>query len=58
MSQFLTPEELAERLHVKKVTVLRWARRRVIPVIRLSPRKVLFDLIEVEKRLRKMGEPG
>ncbi len=41
--ELLTAEELAARLRLRPSTVRRWARRRRIPAIRISPKVVRFD---------------
>jgi excisionase family DNA binding protein len=52
MGQKLTAAQLAEKLHVRKQTILTWARQGKIPSQRLSIRPVLFDEEEVEKALK------
>ena len=42
-SEFLTAEELAERLRVQPNTVREWSRKRKIPVVRVSRKVVRFD---------------
>jgi excisionase family DNA binding protein len=41
-SEFLTADQLADRLHVRPRTVQEWARRGRIPTVRLSPKVVRF----------------
>ncbi|HEX3658924.1 MAG TPA: helix-turn-helix domain-containing protein [Pirellulales bacterium] len=51
MSDFLTAEEIAERLRVTPGTVMIWARENRIPSIRISRRVVRFDPVAVEKAI-------
>jgi excisionase family DNA binding protein len=49
--EFLTARQLAEILQVSESTVLRLARRRRIPCVRLSPRIIRFHLEAVREVL-------
>ena len=53
---FETAEELAERLHVKPSTIRKWSRQGKIPTVRISPKVVRFDPVEVMAILSKGGE--
>jgi excisionase family DNA binding protein len=53
----LTAIELAELLRVGVTTVHRWARRGVIPSIRVG-RVVRFNLHDVREALREPGDNG
>ena len=46
-SELLTPDELADRLHVRPSTVRRWAQEGRIPAVRLTPKVVRYDLAAV-----------
>ena len=48
----LTAKDLACRLRVQTQTVRLWARTGVIPCIRVTRRKVLFDWDEVKQSLK------
>jgi excisionase family DNA binding protein len=56
MSEFLTADELAERLRLRPGTVRRWALAGKIPAIRISPKVVRFDPSDVERALREAAE--
>ena len=56
MSDLLTAEQLAERLHVTPATIHAWHRRGWIPCLRAGRRPVLFDPAAVEEALRKRAE--
>jgi predicted site-specific integrase-resolvase len=49
---YFNAQTLAPRFHVTAATLLRWARRGVIPCLRGSRRPVLFDAEAVEQALR------
>ncbi len=53
MSELLTADELAGRLHVKASTIRRWMRAGWLPAVRVSPKVVRFDLVEVDHALRE-----
>ena len=53
--ELLTTEELAGRLKVKPITVRDWARRGLIPRLRLSPKVIRFDLAAVLEAIRQKG---
>lgn len=46
-TELFTAEELANRLRVRPDTVRNWARRGLIPAVRLSPKVIRFDLAAV-----------
>ena len=50
--ELLTVEELAERLSVSPRTVIDWARRRIIPDVRPTPRVRRFDYDDVLRALK------
>ena len=52
-SRLLTANGLAEELSLKPETVRAWARQRLIPSIRPSPKVLRFDLQEVMSALRE-----
>ncbi len=54
--ELLTAEELGKRLRLTTETVRRWAREGMIPAIRISPRVVRFDPVDVEVALRQTAE--
>lgn len=41
--EVLTVDQLAERLQVRRRTVLGWVKNGIIPVIRLTPKVLRFD---------------
>ena len=43
-TELLTTRELAKRLRVSPETVRGWARRGAIPVLRLSPKVIRYEL--------------
>lgn len=45
--ELLTADELAERLRLQPRTIREWARRGLIPTIRLSPKVVRYELAAV-----------
>ena len=52
MIDLLTADELASRLRMKPSTVRDWARRGLIPAIRLSHKVVRYDLHQVVEAMR------
>ena len=56
MTQLISPEELAKRLCVPKVTVYSWVRRGVIPHYKVE-RCVRFDEVEIEEWLENKKKP-
>jgi excisionase family DNA binding protein len=56
MPDIIDAKALAERLRVRKETVLSWARRGWIPCLRAGRRPVLFDLDDVERALRERAK--
>lgn len=51
MDEWLKADEIAQRLKVKPETVRAWARRRLIPAIRINCKTVRFDFDEVRRAL-------
>ena len=51
-----TAEELAKRLHVKPSTIRKWSRQGKIPTVRISPKVVRFDPVEVMTTLSEGGK--
>lgn len=51
-NELISAEQLADRLGLAERTVLDWARRGLIPELRLSPRIRRFDYGEVVAALR------
>lgn len=49
--EFYTTSQLSESLHVSKQTIIRWAKEKYLPHIKIG-RKVLFPPDEVGKWLR------
>ena len=49
----LTAEQLADRLGVKPGTIRNWFRAGLIPAIRLSPKVIRFNLVEVVGSLQE-----
>jgi excisionase family DNA binding protein len=49
----LTAAELAQRLHVKTPTVLRWHRAGKIPAVRITAKVLRFDLVDVLAALKR-----
>lgn len=60
MAEFLTAAELARRFKVSPETIRKWARQARIPVIRISPKVLRFDIQAVETVLaeRQGGRHG
>ena len=58
MSEFklLNAKQLAGLLKVTLPTIHAWHRRGWIPCLRAGRRPVIFDVVEVEKALRKRAE--
>jgi excisionase family DNA binding protein len=56
--ELLTADEIAERLRLRPRTVRQWARRGLIPVIRLSPKVVRFELADVVAAVRSRAPRG
>ena len=54
----LTSAELAARLGIRPATVLEWHRKGRIPVRRLSPKVLRFDLAEVLAALDPVKADG
>ena len=50
---FLTAEQLAERLGVKPRTVKEWLRAGIIPATRLTPKVIRYDLEQVVSALKQ-----
>jgi DNA-binding transcriptional MerR regulator len=46
-ADLLTADELAGRLQVRPSTIRQWARRGLIPTVRISPKVVRYDLASV-----------
>jgi predicted site-specific integrase-resolvase len=55
--RFLTPEETAAHCGVTTGTLLSWSRAGIIPVIKITPKTLRFDLTEVEAALRLKTQP-
>jgi len=52
-TQYLSAGELGDILGVNLNTILVWARKGIIPCLRLSSRVIRFDMDEVEAALRE-----
>lgn len=55
MGTLLNAKELAELMKVQPATIHSWHRRGWIPCLRAGRRPVLFDVVAVERALRKRG---
>ena len=55
MGAIVKTDELARQLGVTPETVRRWARRGLIPSMRVSPKVIRFDVDEVTRVLRDRG---
>ena len=53
MSEIVTAEVLAKRLHVKTETIRDWRRRGLIPALRATGRPLLFELDAVLAAMRE-----
>ena len=53
--KLMTLQEVADKLRVHHRTVRRWVASGLIPVIRMTPRKLLFDVAEVERAVKRMA---
>jgi excisionase family DNA binding protein len=51
-----TTEEIADRYNKPVSTIQRWARKKIIPSIRVGHRTRLYNAEAVERALRKMTE--
>lgn len=51
-TELLTAEDLAGRLHLRPSTIRQWAREGRIPVVRLTPKVVRYDLADVVRAFR------
>mgnify|MGYP001158301090 CR=1 FL=1 len=60
MERLLRYEETAKRLNVKVSTLYSWVRDGRIPHIRLGPRCIRFDEVEIDRwvREKKVAEPA
>jgi excisionase family DNA binding protein len=56
-TELMTVEQLADRLHIRPRTVQAWARQGRIPTVKLSPKVVRFDWLEVLATLRNQSKP-
>ena len=56
MSELLTAEQVADRLHLKPLTVRQWARRGRIPSIKISHKVTRFDWEQVVATLKRRAE--
>jgi excisionase family DNA binding protein len=56
-TELMTVEQLADRLHIRPRTVQAWARQGRIPTVKLSPKVVRFDWLEVLAALRNQSKP-
>ncbi len=54
--ELLTAEELASRLRVQTSTITEWARRGIVPAIRVTPKVIRFDYRAVLLAVRKCKE--
>lgn len=52
-TQFVSAAEVGDALGVNIRTILIWARKGIIPCLRLSSRVIRFDMKEVEAALRE-----
>ncbi|HOX40189.1 MAG TPA: helix-turn-helix domain-containing protein [Candidatus Brocadiia bacterium] len=52
-TEYLTAEDVANRLHVTPGTIRRWVRQGRIPEIRISPKIRRFDPDAVDTALRR-----
>jgi len=55
-TQYLSAGELGDILGINLNTVLVWARKGIIPCLRLSSRVIRFDMKEVEASLREKSK--
>jgi excisionase family DNA binding protein len=53
MSNLMTAEEIARRLHLRPSTIRRWSQEGIIPAMRLSGKVIRFDATAVERALRE-----
>ena len=56
--ELLTADEIAERLRLRPRTIRQWARRGLIPAVRLSPKVVRFKLAAVVAAMRGRARRG
>jgi excisionase family DNA binding protein len=55
--ELLTPKELAQQLKVSQVSIYRWAREKVIPSYRATPKgRLRFDLVAVKAALAQSDQ--
>ncbi len=50
-SKMLNAAEVAGMIGVSKYTVYEWARKGIIPTLKIGPRKVFFPAMEIDKFL-------
>jgi len=55
--ELLTADALADRLNVRPSTIRRWAQRGRIPMVRLTPKVVRYDLGAVVAALTHGQQP-
>lgn len=55
-TQYLSAGEVGDIIGVNLNTILVWARKGIIPCLRLSSRVIRFDMEEVEAALREKSE--
>ena len=53
VEKLLTAEEVAHALQVRASTIRLWGRRGWIPVIRLTPKVLRYDLASVVRAMKK-----
>ncbi len=55
MINYVTASDIGRQFNLKATTIKRWARRGLIPSIRLTGRVLRFDPAAVEQALRERG---
>lgn len=55
---WLTAEQISQRLGVCSATIRLWGRQKRIPVLRLGYRTVRYDIVAVKKALSKKAKVG
>lgn len=52
-SKMLTAAEVGDMIGVSRFTVYEWARKGILPTLKIGPRKVFFPAAEIDKFLAR-----
>jgi len=53
MAEYKNKREIAAHFRVSPSTIEEWARQRVIPVLKSSPRKNIYDVAKCEQAINR-----